>query len=312
MGTPEGTARFWLLVAGIPAGPFTAEELLGRLGRGEVTPECLVCPIGGAAWEPVKHWAELGGIPPPPAAPGPAGAIPAVVGGGDRARLVKSLVGALVLVALAYLTYSLCRGLTPREVCERFEAAHTLEQARGLVTPRLLPAVQALMAQPDPGEELPTLLTYEHPAPAHVGGYFVGVRTVIRDERGWPADVEGVYHVVKQGSWKVDDMLIVGVDGRRFEQPVSVAMQYRELLGLAPQQAGALPRAATPVAKEAASWWDKPSNRTAAGMASFKFMQGSGGKWLAGLMVVLGGAVLGTTGRKKGCEQPGSADKAAG
>jgi len=213
------------------------------------------------------------------------------------------MAAAVALVAIAYFAYSLFRPLTPREVCERLEATESFAKAREYLTARFAPAVQAMMALPDTGGDGSTQLTDDYPAPVHVGGCFVGVRMVFRDDSGRPEEIEGVYHLVRGDcGWHVDDLLILAGDGVRLEQPVSLALNYRLLLGTSDAAAVATIKLPTPASnnttRAATSWWDQRSNRSLAFVAAHGLSKGSMGKWLVGLLAMVGGA-LGFCGRSK-------------
>lgn len=61
--TPPAT--YWLLTDGLPTGPFTADEIRGKVARGEVAAGVPTCPFGGSVWTPLS---EVFGLAPAVAA----------------------------------------------------------------------------------------------------------------------------------------------------------------------------------------------------------------------------------------------------
>jgi len=312
--------RYWLLVGGVPAGPFAAEELLARLARGEATPDCLVCPVGGASWEPVKHQAPLGGTPLPP--PVPAAAAPAapVPGGVDTpspnrvtaAHLTQALTpwvrrllaSPVLLVAgvglLAYLAVSFVvrpGGNGPREVCARFCAARTAPEVRDITTPNLHPILAELFRLPSAGDEGKCQLTESSPAPREVGGYFVGFHIQDADDAGNPTTIEGVFHVRDQGGWKVDDVIFLSMNQGPLERPVSMAQDYWPLINKpAPFRAGG--RASVAVCRAAEEWFADPQRRGQLRKAQANAARLNAKGWM--VVVLVFGAVAGGFRKKRG------------
>lgn len=336
MAQPDFAGHYWLLEGGVPVGPFSPEAIRQRLGSGDLSPDSLVCAVGGSAWSPARSVTAISAetCPAPPALPGdpvstattaapteaggqittavsPAPpreepARPALVNPPKRLSVprpsrdtVNLVVGAVILAIVGYALYSFFRELTPREVCERLHAANSVDQGKAYCTPRMLEAARAmeraLAGQPDDGGA--TELTYEQAAPTHVGGYFVGVRMITRDEYGRPVEAEGVYHLIRQGTWKVDDLLLLAYDRQRFEQPVSLALNYREIFGAAGTPIS--PGGSGAVGKEAASWWDNPNHQKYASNTITRFLAGPGGKAAAVAVIALGAGLVSLVSRRK-------------
>ena len=56
----DGRNSYWLLIGGVPSGPFTATEVHTRLAAGKVTRETLACPVGGGVWRPLLETPGIG------------------------------------------------------------------------------------------------------------------------------------------------------------------------------------------------------------------------------------------------------------
>jgi hypothetical protein len=134
----------------------------------------------------------------------------------------------LALLAISAFVIAPLLPWEPREVCERFLKATSAKQAEPYVTVNLLPALQALekAGSADSNAPFHLELTDEGPAPANVGGYFVGCRGVFM-EAGQPQQVEGVFHLVNwTNAWKIEDLYFTTVNRQPLEPWLSLARDY--------------------------------------------------------------------------------------
>lgn len=147
--------------------------------------------------------------------------------------LVPSLAGspAAALVLFAFILAPLMP-LEPREVCQRFVNVSSAKEAKRYTTARLWPALEALLAQDaDPSFDEQFELTDEADAPAEIGGCVVGYRVYGRP-KGEPAFlVEGFFHLKNfEGNWKIEDWYLCSFNNQKAPEPLSVAVDYQQLL----------------------------------------------------------------------------------
>lgn len=118
----------------------------------------------------------------------------------------------------------------PRQVCERFIAADSLEEAKQSTTPKLWPALTALFSQKlDTNDKDRFDLTDEAEAPPAVGGYLVGYRLSI-EPKGEPLSmIEGCFLLKKvDGVWKIEDWYYTSINGQPLPEPVSFVENYQQ------------------------------------------------------------------------------------
>ncbi|MGE3806194.1 MAG: DUF4339 domain-containing protein [Gemmataceae bacterium] len=141
--------------------------------------------------------------------------------------LVASILGAFTFALLGWMAVSFLLPLTPREVCERFDHAKTLEESKKYCTLNLHHALEAIYRHPPPPSDDPFEYTREGDAPASVGGYFVGVRGHVFDpELRRRIQIDAVYHLVDRDGWKVEDIYFLALDHVRLQEPVSLASNF--------------------------------------------------------------------------------------
>lgn len=145
--------------------------------------------------------------------------------------LVPALAGSPVgfLVVLAFLIVPLLP-LGPREVCQKFLATETADEAKQYVTANMYPLIEQFkrmesLAKQLPEEELPEddydmfELTDEADAPPDMRGYLVGCRTFIPDDAGDSLLMDGFLHLTNlTGDWKIDGWYITYVNGESVDQ----------------------------------------------------------------------------------------------
>jgi hypothetical protein len=213
----------------------------------------------------------------------------------DRRAKLASWIGVAVLVAGGYWLYTLWKPLTPVQVCERINEAKTAAEAKRYAVPSFHPALDAIYAQPDATSESDdTGITGDGPAPAGVGGHFVGMTgTVFIPEFGRRVRFEVVVHLVEHDGWKVNDLIYLTFDGRVIDPPLSVAANYRELFNLPPAGGGAKPAVgtkSTPAAPPARQWYDNRQTAFLAGKGLLGFIKAGGVKAIGvGILAVGGG-----------------------
>ncbi len=218
----------------------------------------------------------------------------------------------LVLAGGGWLASYALRPLTPREVCEHFNEAKTPAEAKKYCTLNLQPAVDALLRQKSSDSDEPFEFTQESQAPPDVGGYYVGFRgqTCIPEQHR-RVQVDGVIHLIKAETWKVEDRYFLSVDRQPLPQPISLASDYALMLE---DQTGATPPTPAPRSSQAAaaqtkakSWYDDPTVRQNTARTIGGWLSSGGGKviWAAlaaiglGLLRFIKELLLGSSGEQK-------------
>jgi hypothetical protein len=121
-----------------------------------------------------------------------------------------------ILVLLGFVIGPLLP-LEPRQVCEKFIQATSETGMKNYTTKNLSHAISVLAKAGSKNELLDAELCDEGPAPANIGGYFVGFRTYFI-EFGQRHSREGVFHVVQRsGEWKIDDIAVTVIDNRSLD-----------------------------------------------------------------------------------------------
>ena len=142
-----------------------------------------------------------------------------------RLALVSALV-AIVGIG-AYWVYDAVRPPTATEVCKKLDEVKTATEARKYVTPRMHPFVDAAYASGtglDPNDSFNWTQEVDGPQP---GTKLVGFRgSFFLPETGRRVAMEGHVRLVKSDGWKVDDMVVTGVEGAALPGPVSLAEEY--------------------------------------------------------------------------------------
>lgn len=295
-------SRYWILSDGPPTGPFDAADIQAKLASSEFTPEMKYCRVGDRAWSPLAnfaaHIANIDGDTPPtmettanadrdliPASsvsPTPSAAPP----------LAKPAIGSDVVVGAGVLTTALLliglaiwwlTPLTPRQVVERFVAADTLGELTKYSTTNLHPALRAMVAVDDTSDPADRFeLTQDRPAPAGIGGHYVGCSFRFRDpETNVITLGAGYFHLIEVDGWKIEDIYFTAVNGEALEAPYSIARNYRTLFPPPPPKPTPSGTAGKP----------QPPNQFiiyAIGRGIFNWLKaGGGGKLLAGLALAV-------------------------
>lgn len=134
--------------------------------------------------------------------------------------LVPCIAGSpLALLQLAGLAIAFLPA-GPREICNEFLAADTLDEAKQYATPNMTPIIRQFELLETLTKQLPELqedendieyvkLTDESEAPPDVGGYLVGYRSNMPDEAGGTFTMDGYFHLLEvKGEWKIDSWII--------------------------------------------------------------------------------------------------------
>jgi hypothetical protein len=298
----QTNSRYWILSEGPPTGPFDAADIQTKLASSEFTPEMKYCRVGEREWLPLANFATqiasiAGDAPPTLAAaanadhdPTPAGPVsptpsnapplakPAI--GSDVVIGAGVLATVLVLIGLAiwWLT-----PLTSRQVVERFVAADTLGELTKYSTTNLHPALRAMDSLDDTSDPADRFeLTQDRPAPAGIGGHYVGCSFRFRDpETNVITLGAGYFHLIEADGWKIEDIYFMAVNGEALETPYSIARNYRTLFP---------PPAPKPM-PSGTSGKPQPPNQFliyAIGRGIYNWLKGgSGGKLLAGLALAV-------------------------
>jgi hypothetical protein len=294
--------RYWILSDGPPTGPFDVSEIQAKLASSEFTPEMKYCRVGERAWLPLANFAAHiasidGDAPlameaaananrdPAPASPVPPAssiapplAEPAL--GSDVVMGAGVLATVLLFIGLAiwWLT-----PLTPRQVVERFVAADTLGELTKYSTTNLHPALRAMDGFDDTSDPADRFeLTQDRPAPAGIGGHYVGCSFRFRDpETNVITLGAGYFHLIDADGWKIEDIYFTAVNGEALETPYSIARNYRTLFP---------PPAPKPTPSGTAAKPQPPNQFIiyAIGRGIFNWWKGGGGgKLLAGLALAV-------------------------
>ena len=150
------------------------------------------------------------------------------------------LVGICAIGGAGYGLYEWVRPLTATEVCQRWEKADTFDESKQYITKRMIPIIHAPYEeeQEDADSEEPVpvellndgfILTNEAAGPddsRHVG--FRG--SFFNQEVGRRVDMEGYVKLVQhfEWVWKIDDIIITGVDGAFLPSPMSAVDEYQK------------------------------------------------------------------------------------
>jgi hypothetical protein len=243
-------------------------------------------------------------VPPPatPAVPSEPAPVPAA----PKSEFVGIGIGIGVLLLLlagvgygVYWTWEQLRPATATEVCKKLDEVKTAADAKKYVTPRMHPLIDAMFAEgvSNPNDHAEWTQEIDGPRP---DTKLVGFRgTYFVPEAGRRVRIEAHFVVVKSDGWKVDDMVITGVEGASLPGPVSLVDEHRR--SLAPPRAPT-PGTALPGAKDrpfvpgqssspTRSEWPRQKHPIEKVFLSLKDAVGWGGIVVIGLLLVAGVAI---------------------
>ncbi len=142
-------------------------------------------------------------------------------------------IGILVLLvavvgAAGYGIYQWVRPPTATEVCKELDAAKTAAEAKKHVTPKMYPLIDAIFADKsalDPNDTYEWTQEIDGP---RADTKLVGFRgSVFVPEAGRRVRLEAHFVMVRSDGWKVDDMVMTGVEGESLPGPVSMVDEHR-------------------------------------------------------------------------------------
>ncbi len=261
---PDG--RFWLLVGTETTGPFRPSEIRYKLQAGELSPDAKARRVGTEVWVPLTE--AVGALPPrppaipeaPPAAdtaaatpPAPAGSSASPSTPEGKAELVGVVIGIGILLLLiagvgygVYWAYEQLRPYTATEVCKKLDEVKTAVEAKKYTTSRMHPFVDASYADKSAIDPNMTFEWTEEVDGPQANTKLVGFRgTWFDQEAGQRVRVEGHCRVVRADGWKVDDMIVTGVEGASLPGPVSLVDEHRRSV-TAPKAPGTAPSWTSP------------------------------------------------------------------
>ena len=151
--------------------------------------------------------------------------------------IVPALVGspAAILVIYGFIVLPLLP-LGPRQVCQKFIDASTMDEMRKYTTTKLWPALAAMDAHKnDPDSKVGAKdrfdLTEDVDNPLGLGGHGVGYR-MYSEEKGGAHVLEGFFYLVNQGAgWKIDELYFTSFDNQQAQNPIPVSSNYKEIFG---------------------------------------------------------------------------------
>lgn len=324
---PDG--RFWLLVGTETTGPFRPSEIRYKLQTGELSPDAKARRVGTEVWIPLTE--AVGALPPrPPAIPkaspaadtapaGTAAATPPAPPAGSsaspstpegKAELVGAAIGIGIILLLiagvgygAYWAYEQIRPYTATEVCKKLDEVKTAAEARKYTTSRMHPFVDASYADKSARDPNMTFEWTEEVDGPQANTKLVGFRgSMFVTEAGQRVRMEGHCRVVRADGWKVDDMIVTGVEGASHPGPVSLVDEHRRS-ATAPKAPGTAPSWTSP-SKSAPK---PPTPETVAGRKHpveavflwFKERIGWGGIVVVIVLVIIGAVIRESYEKKK-------------
>lgn len=243
---------YWILSGGSPVGPFDAAEIQTKLAASGFSSDVKACRVGSDEWLPItKLFAVATGedtrsTVDSPSEPTKKPAVRSTTQLDKFFQAVESIVSSisarkegrigitiLAAVALLGLIAWWLTPLTPRQVVQRFVVTDGAEAAAPYTTLNLQTALRVFDQYEDASDPSDRYeLTQDRPAPPDVGGHYVGCRYYFRDsETNQRVQGEGVFHLIDADGWKIDDLILTGFNGEALPEPVSMARDYRKLLG---------------------------------------------------------------------------------
>lgn len=182
---------------------------------------------------------------PPPVAPPPVASAPPQKAEKSKEELIGMIAGIAILILLVavvaaagYGIYQWVRPPTATEVCKELDAAKTAAEAKKYVTPKMYPLVDAMFADKSALDPNDTYEWTQEVDGTRPDTKLVGFRgTVFVPEAGRRVRLEAHFVVVRSDGWKVDDMVMTGVEGESLPGPVSMVDEHRRVAtpkGVAP------------------------------------------------------------------------------
>ncbi|MFT3883344.1 MAG: DUF4339 domain-containing protein [Gemmatales bacterium] len=239
---PSDSLQYWLLVNNVPQGPFSALDLHAKLKTGEINWDSMICQVGQPNWQAMRFTPSL--VPqaqhsepssPTPVAPNTR---PLWSGYPQLQKYLKNpelkkyvLFGLAIALVAGVIWYFIPASQSPVEPCYRYFAAKDIVELRSISTPNLHPIFNAMFQGPvhNLGQNLRFI--DQSPAPAKFMGHFVGFYFEDVDDNQRTVAIEGVFHLLDQGSWKIEDIYLTSMNNRVLDKPMSMAHDYWPLIG---------------------------------------------------------------------------------
>lgn len=236
------SVQYWLLVNNVPQGPFSALDLHAKLKSGEINWDSMVCQVGQPTWQPMQSTPSL--VPqaqhsePSPTVPVVASSTTQWPGQSKLLALLKNpelkkyvLYGLATALVLGLIWYFIPSPQSPVEPCYRFFAAKDIIDLRAVSTPNLHPIFNAMYQGPvhNLGQNLRFI--DQSPAPSRFQGHFVSFYFEDVDDQQQPVSMEGIFHLLDQGGWKIEDIYLTTMNNRVLDKPISMAHEYWPYIG---------------------------------------------------------------------------------
>jgi len=239
---PSDPFQYWLLVNNVPQGPFSALDLHAKLLAGEINWDFMVCQVGQPTWQAMRFTPSL--VPqaqhPEPSSPAPVAAslkspfagYPQLLSFVKNPELKKYVLFGLAIALVAgVIWYFIPASQIPVEPCYRYFAAKDIVELRSISTPNLHPIFNAMFQGPVHNLGQNHRFIDQSPAPGKFLGHFVSFYFEDLDDNQRTVAIEGIFHLVDQGSWKIEDIYLTSMNNRVLDKPLSMAHEYWPLIG---------------------------------------------------------------------------------
>jgi len=234
--------KYWLLINNVPQGPFSALDLHAKLKTGEINWDSMVCQVGQPIWLAMRSTPSL--VPQAqhsePSPPVPVVATPTTQwpGQGKLQELLKKpelkkyvLYGLAAALVMGVIWYFIPSPQSPVESCYRFFAAKDIIELRAISTPNLHPIFNAMFQGPVHNLGQNFRFIDQSPAPSRFQGHFVSFYFEDADDQQRPVSMEGIFHLLNQGGWKIEDIYLTSLNNRVLDKPISMAHEYWPYIG---------------------------------------------------------------------------------
>lgn len=232
--------QYWLLVNNVPQGPFSALDLHGKLKAGEISWDSMVCQVGQPAWLPMRSTPTL--VPQAQhsdVSPNVSGVnTPSTPTATNLQHLFNRpeiykyvLISLAVAVGGILLWYFIPGPKSPVEPCYRYFAAKDIIELRAISTSNLHPIFNAMFQGPVHNLGQNMRFIDQSPAPTKFQGHFVSFYFEDLDDNQRSISIEGVFHLLDTGGWKIEDIYFLSMNNQPLEKPISMAHGYWTLIG---------------------------------------------------------------------------------
>lgn len=135
---------------------------------------------------------------------------------------MKSLAVLGSIGLIIYVIHWLFAPLGPRQIVERFLEAKTNVESKRYVTERMYPLFNQPDSPTNAGDE--SVIIGESAVAGKSDEYHVGVRAnFFEPSIGRRMEMECVFHLVtRKGTWAINDIFVLRVDGEQLGRPVSI------------------------------------------------------------------------------------------